>query len=205
MRAQEINAIRVYRDAEELKAVYNGHDITYLRLNQSIHEFIDPSAEPLYDLVNEMVLSYLQRTVIPLMGNRGVSAAADLLFPDRTPDLARPRPLDVRSYRHFMQPEARPIPNFDSAYVCNRIRAFLSRFSDGSVVFEDRCVAGITRSVAYMLTMVLEMANVNSIYWGFDIMPSHVRLAVANDDQMYERFRYSLVYWDGRTQRLTVQ
>ncbi|KAH6849964.1 hypothetical protein B0I37DRAFT_413399 [Chaetomium sp. MPI-CAGE-AT-0009] len=200
LRAQEINAIRVYRNAEEMKLVVHGRDLTHMRMGPEIGEFIEPWAEPLYDVVNEMVLSYLQRIVIPHMGNRGVSDAVELLFPRHTPE-EEYRQFEVWCRRHFREPDALPIPNFDSVYVRSRITSFLSRFGDGpEVVFEDECVAGITRVVAYMLTEALEVANGRSREDDRDakIMPSDVRLAVWFDFQLRDRFQFSRVYWEGR-------
>ena len=200
MRAQEINAIRVYRNADELKLVSRGHDLTPMRLDTEIVEFVEPWTEPLYDVVNEMVLSYLQRTVIPHMGNRGVPAAAELLFPRHNTSEGERRQLDVWCYRHFTQPDALPIPNFDNAYVGSRIAAFLSRFRNAHVVFEDDCVDGITRVVAYLLTEVLEQANRLSRAAGehAKIMPSDVRWIVYDDPQLRDRLQFSKVYWEGR-------
>lgn len=200
LRAQEIDAIRVYRDAEELKLFVHGRDLSHLRMEGEIGEFIEPWAEPLYDVVNEMVLSYLQRSVIPKMANRGVSAAAELLFPQHTPEEDTGK-LDVWCHRHFRQPDARPIPNFDSAYVGSRIASFLSRSADASAVFEDECVAGITRAVAYMLTDVLERASKGAHQDDMRtrIMPSDVRIAVSLSSELHDRFRFSIVYWEGRT------
>ncbi|KAK3295698.1 uncharacterized protein B0H64DRAFT_442069 [Chaetomium fimeti] len=190
LRAQEINAIRVYRNAEEMKLVLHGRDLTFIGLGTTIGEFIEPWTEPLYDLVNEMLLSYLQRTVIPH------SAAVEVLFPRHRED----GQLDVWCHRHFRQPGALPIPSFDSAYVSSRIASFLSRFGDVPVVLEDECVAGITRAVAYMLTRVLDLANRRSIKAGehAGIMPTDVRMAVYHDAQLRDRFQFSRVYWEGR-------
>ncbi|KAL2022347.1 hypothetical protein VTK56DRAFT_5414 [Thermocarpiscus australiensis] len=67
LRAQEINALRVYRNAEELRLVSHGHDLTPNRMSTPIGEFIEPWAEPLYDVLNEMVLSYLPIKVLCLL------------------------------------------------------------------------------------------------------------------------------------------
>lgn len=205
--AQEINAIRVYRNAEELKVVSRAHDdLTHVRLDTPIAEFIDPWAEPLYHLANEMALSYLQRAVVPHMGNRDVSAAAELLFPRHNTLEGEPWQLDVWCHRHFTQPDAAPIPDFDSAYVGGRIASFLSRFGDAaapvSVVFEDECIAGITRVVAYVLAEVLERANRCFGETGehAKTMPGDVRLAVYNDAQLRERLQFCRVFWEGRVE-----
>jgi hypothetical protein len=203
LRAQDINAIRVYRNVEEHKVVALGLDMSRIPKVAEIAEFVDPWAEPLYDLVNEMVLSFLQRIVVPQMGNRGVADAAELLFPRHHTEDGKPWHLDAWCYRHFRQPDAMPIPDFDSAYVGGRIASFLSRLGDAEpvpVVFEAECVAGITRAVAYLISEVLELAN--NCYGEFGehakIMPSDVRMAVYGDKQLYERLGFSRVFWEGR-------
>ena len=207
LRAQDTNAIRLHRNADELKLIpRNRHDMTSWRMDAPIREFVESWAEPLYDLVNEMVLSYLQRTVIPHMGNRGVFAAAELLFPHHTQE-GEEWQLDVWCYRHFTDPDALPIPNFDSTYVRHRIASFLSRFGDASVVFADECVAGITRAVAYMLTEVLEMANRHSHEnERSKVIPSDVRMVVyLHVAQLRDRFRFSRVSWEGRDGQLPLE
>ncbi len=104
--------------------------------------------------------------------------------------------MDVWCYCHLTRPDALPIPDFDRTYVGGRILSFLSRFGDAApvpVVFDDECVAGITRVVAYMLTEVLEMANRCFREAGehAEIMPSGVRMAVYNDGQLRDRLQFS--------------
>ncbi|KAG7284867.1 hypothetical protein NEMBOFW57_009482 [Staphylotrichum longicolle] len=200
LRPKEINAIRVFRNADELRLVTpSGYDMTPHRLSAPILEFIDPWAEPLYDLVNEMVLSYLQRTVVPRIRGRSVSAAAELLFPEHTPEGGRWPGLDVWCHRYFTQPDVVPVPGFDGAYVGSRIASFLSRFGDASAMFDDACVAGITRVVAYMLTMVLERANGRARdSYRPNIMPSDVRGGVYLECQFRDCLQFSRVFWEGR-------
>jgi hypothetical protein len=190
----------VYRNVEELKRDSRGYDWTPVHLGAKIGEFVEPWAEPLYDVVNEMVLSYLQRIVVPHMGNRGVFAAAEILFPLHNAPEEEGWQLNVWCYRHFTQPDALPIPNFDSTYLGSRISSFLSQCRDPPIVFEDECVAGIARVVAYILTEVLEQATCRSR--GGDnqgkIMPSDVRLAVYDDPQLRDRLQFSRVFWEGR-------
>lgn len=46
-----------------------------------IQEIVEPWKEHSFDLANEMVMSYFEHTVLPCMGNRTISAAAEALFP----------------------------------------------------------------------------------------------------------------------------
>ena len=190
LRAEEINAILVYRHARQLKAV----------MTSPILELVEPWVESAFDVANEMILSYRQRTVVPRMGNRGVAAAAELLFPRHT-EKGDPRDLGTWCYRHFTQPDAFPIPNFDSKYVNGQIASFLSRYADPSVVFEDECIAGITSVVTFILAEVFELADVQSFELsgeGAKIMPSDVRMAIYNDPELRDYLQFSKVYWEGR-------
>ncbi|KXX75928.1 hypothetical protein MMYC01_207422 [Madurella mycetomatis] len=197
-RAQDI--INIVRSREFEVMPIGGRDVAPGDTSTPISEFIEPWAESAYDVLNEMVLSYLQRTAIPRIGNRGVSAAAELLFPRHTLE-DRDSRLDVLCYRKFTQPDALQIPNFDSTYLSNRIKSFLTRFGDASVAFEDECVAGITRVVAYLLAEILEVANRNA-RWGnvewAKIMPSDIRTTVYFDFAIRDYLQFSRVYWEGR-------
>lgn len=199
LRAQDIISILRSRELEAM-STRGGHGMTSSHTDTPISEFIEPWAESVYDVLNEMVLSYLQRTVIPHIGNRGVSAAAKLLFPCHTLE-DRDSQLDVLCYRHFTQPDALQIPNFDSAYVSGRIKSFLSRFGDASVMFEDECVAGITKVVAYLLAEILELANRHA-RWGnvewAKIMPSDIRMVVYSEFDIRNYLQFARVYWEGR-------
>lgn len=201
-RAQDINAIRIYGGGEERRIFFHELGRTEFPRQGANAEFIDPWAEPVYDLVNEMILSFLQRTVFPHMGNHDVPAAAELLFPQHHTQKGKSWHLDAWCYRHFTQPNAIPIPDFDSVYVGGRIASFLSRLGDATlvpVVFEDECVAGITRAVAYLICEVLELADLDASGLGHrKILPRDVRMGVYKDKQLYERLQFSRVFWEGR-------
>jgi hypothetical protein len=197
--AQDIDALRVYRNVSQPHQIVRGIDVTALRLSAPIGEFVEPWKEPSLDLINEMVLSYLERTVLPRMGNRTVLAATEALFPHHTQTGER-KHLDVSCYRHFMLPHADPIANFDAAYVSGRIRTFLaSRSGDRSVIFDDEYIAGICRVVAYMLTEVFELANdCSRDSERTKIMPCDVRITIFFNCELRDLLQFSKVYWEGR-------
>ena len=205
LRAEDINAIRVYQNAEELKIVARDLDMSKFPPPGPIPGFVDPWAEPLYDLVNELVLAFLERTVAPQMGNRDVAAAAGLLFPRHETEKGKAWHLDAWCHRHFIEPDALPIPGFDAAYVSGRVGAFLAKLGEAApvpVVLEEGCVKGITRAVAYLVGEVLEAAS-RSCYEAGEhvrIMPGEVRMGVYSDSQLYERLGFSRVLWEGREQ-----
>ncbi|KAF9773593.1 hypothetical protein IL306_008571 [Fusarium sp. DS 682] len=122
LREQDIEALRSYREGH---ATHDGVEFT-------IHEFVDPWKQPLFDLVNEMALSYLEHFVLPHLGGENVAEMAKTLFPDYEKD-SQPISLDVASYCHFTQPDQSLIPDFDVSYMSLRLREFLeSRSQDKS-------------------------------------------------------------------------
>ncbi|KAI5460437.1 hypothetical protein BGZ63DRAFT_454713 [Mariannaea sp. PMI_226] len=170
---------------------------SYPRVSQ-MGNFIDPWKQPLFDLINEMIMSYLERTILPRVSNQTVAAAAEDIFPHHR-ETGQPKHIDVFFFNHFTQPHADPIPEFDVAYVGSRILAFLvSRSEDSSVVFEKECIAGICRVVAFILTEIFELANGHSQDdRRTKIMPCDIRLAVFFDPQLRELLQFSRVYWEG--------
>lgn len=182
LRAQDIDALRDYRDG-----------LTPYRL---IGEFVEPWVEPLYDLTNEMLLSYLQRTIVPRMANRSLSDAVEALFPPGS--RSGGESADAYYYPSFLRSDKEPIPNFDVAFVSGRIKSFLTRFEDDSVRFDDQCIAGITRVAARLLAEVLECANKRSLDVGrTKILPCDVRL-YTYPDEGFRCLQFSRVFWEGR-------
>ena len=158
-------------------------------------------AERVYDLINEMVLSYLERKVSPLATSQlDAAAMAEMLFPHHTEEGA----LDTWCYRHFMQPDASPIPGFDSTYVKERIASFLSQVGGGDyLALDDRCIAGITRALAYILDEILEMSygyalDSHGTKERVKVMPSDIRMIVFRDKEFRDLFQLSRVFWEGR-------
>ncbi|KAF5671983.1 hypothetical protein FCIRC_8556 [Fusarium circinatum] len=146
LREQDIEALRSYRGEQD------GEDAT-------ISGFIDPWKQPLFDLVNEMALSYLEHFVLPHLGSENVAEMGKTLFPDYEKD-SQPLSLDVASYRHFTQPDQSLIPEFDIFLVTVRVREFLESHSqDTSRVFRGDAIQGICRVLGYILTEIFELAN----------------------------------------------
>jgi hypothetical protein len=170
-------------------------DIDALRLSVTSKEFFEPGKLGSFDLINELALSFLEKT---FLRSRAVLAAAETLFPHR----GEHKHLDDFCYRYFTQPHADPIPHFDAAYVCIRIRSFLAS-RDSSVVFSDEYIEGICGVVAYLLTEVVEQAsNRTSNDSRYDILPCDVRLVVLSDQQLLDRLQFSKSFWEGRHREL---
>lgn len=185
LRRQDMDALRVYRKVPT---------------NTSIGDFVDPWAEPLFDVVNEMVLSYLELRVVPRMRNQiSLAAACEALFPPSS----RSGPLetgDAFYHTSFLNANEEGIPNLDYAFVAGRIKAFLSRFEDESTKFEDECIAGITRVIARMFVEVFELASNNSAGNGrTKILPCDIRTQTFQMDELRRVLQFSQVFWNGRT------
>ncbi|KAF5556096.1 hypothetical protein FNAPI_5887 [Fusarium napiforme] len=186
VREQDIEALRSYCEEQ---ASQPGAEPT-------IHGFIDPWKQPLFDIVNEMALSYLEHSILPHLVDDDVKEMAKTLFPDYEKE-SRPISLDVASYLHFTQPDQDPIPHFDMCHVCVLIRQFLeSRSQDKPMVFRDDAIKGICRALGYILTEVFELANgvaTNSQH--NKILPCHVRQAVLRDEDILRLICFSKVLY----------
>lgn len=185
--------------------ILRAEDVEALRLGTRlrepvIQEFVESWKERSFDLINEMVMSYLERTVLASVGNRTVSAAADVLFPRHHVENS----FDHRAYRFFTRPHARyadnPGADFDSVFVSAQIRTFLaSRTGGSSVVFDNECIIGICNVVAYMVEEVFELANNHSRDWRRPkILPRDIRVVVFYDPELLDLLKFSKVYWEGR-------
>ena len=165
-------------------------------------DFVEPWRERVEVLVNELLMSYLERYVA-LQGSsfEAVRAAAEALTPRREEH----RSLDFHLFQCLTQPYANPVPDWDAPAVADRAQAFL--ISRGEVEEEeggpglfqdDEYIAGLSRALAFLLGEVLEIAsNVARDSERSKIMPVDVRIAVCNDPELLSAFKFSRVYWNG--------
>ncbi|KAF5651392.1 uncharacterized protein FTJAE_139 [Fusarium tjaetaba] len=188
LRKQEFEALRSYCEEQ---ASSSG-------MGPTIHGFIDPWKQLLFDLINEMTLSYLEHFILPHLGGDDVAEIAEILFPDYEKKI-RPISLDVASYRHFTEPDQDPIPDFNESHVCVLIRQFLeSRSQDKPMVFRDNAIKGICRVLGYIVTEVFELANgVATDSQHNKILPCHVRQAVLLDEDILRLVCFSKALWEG--------
>ncbi|KAF4434494.1 hypothetical protein FACUT_7920 [Fusarium acutatum] len=152
LREQDIEALRSYCE-EQISS--NGAEPT-------VHGFIDPWKQPLFDLINEMALSYLEHFILPHLGGDNVAEMAKTLFPDYEKN-SRPISLDVASYLHFTQPDQSPIPGLDMSQATVRLREFLeSRSQNKSRAFRDDAIRGIFGATGYIGAGILRQALARS-------------------------------------------
>jgi len=160
-------------------------------------DFVDPWRARVELLLNELLMSYLERYIMPQGGSFDtVLAAAEALTPQQTKDST----LNSLLFKFLTQPHANPIPDLDATAVANRIRAFLlSRSREERSLFDsDEYVAGLCRCLAFLLGEILEIANFASKDGGrFNIMPIDIRIAVRNNDGLFSAFKFSRVFFDG--------
>lgn len=182
----DIHALLMYRD----EVAVSGWQVP-------VREFAEPWAEATHDLINTMILSYLEHQIAPHMGNMDLATAGEVLFPPET--RSGPESGDSYYYPSFVKPDAKLIPGFDYVAVNSRIKAFLSRFEDGTVVFQEECIAGITRVLTRIFAEVLDGANLYARACRHSkIVPSDVRFAVYHDEALMHCLRFSRVFWEGR-------
>ncbi|KAF4414327.1 hypothetical protein F53441_14737 [Fusarium austroafricanum] len=194
LREQDIEALRLYRNEPEGQFI--GGAAT--GLSRSVSEFVNPWKQPLFHLLNEMALSYIEHFVLPHLEGDNIASIAENLFPDYN-RAGRPISLDVGSYLHFTQPDKSPIPNFDMPYLSTRVREFLeSRCKNKSKTFEDNVVNGVSRVLAYIFAEVFDLAdNAASDEQRNKILPCDVRLVVLHDEEILHLVSFSRVFWEG--------
>jgi hypothetical protein len=228
LKAEDIEALRVYRipkaDCEmklrQARPPLPEHIVQLIlaRPNSKIAEFPDEWKDPTYDLLNELVLSYLEHfilAVFPLHGSMSTIGAA--MFPKNGHIRRFQDPhIDTDLYSLFTKSLEMPVPGFDAAAVGSRIRDFLSQRAGKidalpDVLDPEMVIQGITRVVAYIVSQILELSNNRAFARerpdrskpaeGGYIVPSNIRMAVYDDPNLGPLIRYSAVYWSGRVPR----
>lgn len=172
-----------------------------LQRNANNLDFIDPWRDRVELLLNELLMSYLERYVLPLDRSFAtILSAAQALTRQQAPQQNESRTLDFYLFQYLAQPHADPIPNWDAAAVAARVRVFLFSRSGGQLRLfgNDDHVAGLCRCLAWLIGEVLELAsNGAKDSYRSNIMPADVRIAVCTDAELFSIFKYSRVFWDG--------
>ncbi|KAH7377260.1 hypothetical protein BKA66DRAFT_533653 [Pyrenochaeta sp. MPI-SDFR-AT-0127] len=200
--AQDLDHLRLSRkdfspQAEEMLRSL-GADTDALRRNRKLAPFVDPWKDTVYGLLNELALSYLGHFVLPQAINATSSQVGEALFPTHA-DSATQKKMDYYLHSCFMHPHANSIPNFDANIVEERIANFLKSHS-GSIplVFDNDCIAGICRVVAYLVSEVLDLSSNCAIdSYRNGIVPCDIRMAIHGDPKLFDKFKYSTVFWKG--------
>lgn len=185
--------------------------VALLQRNAKNLDFVDPWRDRVQFLLNELLMSYLRRYIVPLDRSFDtILAAAEALTPQRAPQQDEDWPMDFLGnerrtvdfflFQYLTQPHADPIANWDAAAVAARVRAFLYSQSEEQrgLFSDDEYIAGLCRCLAFLIGEVLELAsNEAKDSYRSNIMPVDVRIAVGNEAQLLSAFKYSRVYWDG--------
>lgn len=69
---------------DQSEHIFRDKGLTLLGLSYPTGDLVGPWGKCVSDLLNEMVLSYLERTVLPQIANQTVAAVAGFLFPNHT-------------------------------------------------------------------------------------------------------------------------
>ncbi|KAE8143554.1 hypothetical protein BDV38DRAFT_276639 [Aspergillus pseudotamarii] len=200
LRAQELDALRLHPFKPHVPpeiATSQGVCIeTSASQTRPLAVFVDSWKDRVVDLINELILSYLERLVFPSVSFRTPSLIADALFGKPTAG----KLLNIYCHCCLTQSGAEPIPHFDADYVSRKIKHFLeSRVAGQFVTMEEESVGGIARVVAYLISEVLEVSsNAALCSRRYGIVPADIRITVYSDPELYDVFQYSTVLWKGR-------
>ncbi|OOO06538.1 hypothetical protein OAory_01087410 [Aspergillus oryzae] len=156
--------------------------------------FVDPWKDRVVDLLNGLILSYLERVVFPSLSFGAPSLIAEALFGKSTAGKL------LSTYCHccLTRSDPEPIPNFDADHVSRKVSDFLESRATGQSVVIEEFVSGIARVVAYLISEVLEVSSNAAICsQRYGIVPADIRISVYSDPELYDVFQYSTVLWKG--------
>ncbi|KAJ3497612.1 hypothetical protein NLG97_g1763 [Lecanicillium saksenae] len=166
--------------------------------------FSAPHQDAILDLINELVLSYLDN-LLPILANADRTNSPALLFP-RVPETRWKWPLEpisVHLLREFSTPSASPL---DTGDICQGIGRFLDERSGGSLQLSSHFITGLANVVRFILRELLDFTDRTHAYGRAEmppeispiITPVSIRQAVWVDTDLMNTFRHSSVFWYGR-------
>lgn len=156
------------------------------------------------EVLNEAVLSFLEKFVVPVCSaHNTITAAANVLFPDREPvkQAVSCVKLDLCLYKCLIG--LSPCPEqVDKVAVGRKIREFLVLIlgdgKHGSLIGNDSFVEGLVACVAFLMGETLELADNHR--WDSSqnaLVPRNIRAVTFYPDEIFKLVRYSRVYWHG--------
>lgn len=183
----------------------------FQRRNPSI--LIEPWETQVGDLLNELILSFLEHDVLPHRSHSTPSSAGPAIFPNATAGGSKSRPrkhLDAFLLSIFEGTRPFPVTRLDVSSAGARVGEFLTRRAgDTPVALNKECLERIARVAAYFITEIIELAD----NYALDcqiltmepfvrpqedtyILPQYVRSLIYHNDQL-DRVQYSTSYWKG--------
>ena len=197
-----------YDKAEHL---FKASDIDALRMYTHVGEIAVPEMERVTDLLNELMMTYLERFILHQCSCRTLEQATTAFFPTYS-NSAGSKGLVYYLHRFFTNASTDPpvTCGYESEAVDSRIRAFLTaRCSGGddndgmrassSMALDQASITGINRMLQYLLTELMKLGyNVARDSWRDRMVPSDFRISVFHDPELLSIFQYSRVYWEGR-------
>ncbi|GIJ92469.1 hypothetical protein Asppvi_011451 [Aspergillus pseudoviridinutans] len=176
--------------------------------------FVKQLKEQVCDLINEMILSYLESVVLGVLRaqmtlptgfvSSPATAATSFtatLFPHHQ-DQDRMRTGDFMLYEYFLN--ALPVEGFETAGVAEKIETFFnSRLGEDEIKVGEREKEIMEKLSCVMVLLVIELLDSSALCArGCNrdaIVPWDVRIRVAGGDWMFEIFQYSRVFWKGQS------
>ncbi|KAB8255995.1 hypothetical protein BDV32DRAFT_153739 [Aspergillus pseudonomiae] len=147
---------------------------------QNLAVLVDPCKDRVVDLINELILSYLERVVLPSLSFRTPSRIADALLGKPT---AGKLPI-VYCHCCLIQSDAQPIPNFEVDYVSRKVKHFLGSHVTGQpVIIEEESQWNFLSHRRFDLGRPRRWPAMLHVY---------------GDQELYDVFQYSTVLGNGR-------
>jgi hypothetical protein len=210
LHAEDLDALRCYKPflspGEVESLLRSGVDVARYEaqyddeaIPQLIPELTPQLREVTADLLNEMVLSYLERLLPLVSEDVTAEGVAEVLFPDHH-HYSETKWLDKRAFDFFTQPQKAPIAGYDLESVAHRIKEFLRARTEGewSAAF-DRCMAGASRMVAFLMAELLRLAGWHCLGSNRGtIEPHDIRSQACRNEELWSVLQYSVVLWKGR-------
>ncbi|KAL2864795.1 uncharacterized protein BJX67DRAFT_199279 [Aspergillus lucknowensis] len=188
---------------EELVGLFRQRPIVpYLPMEPTAEQgvmFVEPWRESVCDLLNELILSYLEKVVLKVLRSHPTMSSAALFAADLFPHhqhLKHSLRSDRMMYEYFLR--AAPMEGSESPPVVERIVAFFNSRLGMKMEMEVMEVMERLGAVASLLaTILLYSARRHARNCRRDaIMPSDTRVTVpVADDGIFEKLQYSRVFW----------
>lgn len=163
-------------------------------------QFAEPCKPQIHELLNELVLTFLQICVLPFRQHRTMAEAELTMFNDAPLEQTEDsyKLLGSHLLPAFLGQLEEEVEGIDMRACSARINSFLSNHAgDIPVALDENCKLGLARVVTNLVLNWLNQATRIAPCVGY-IVPVSIRCGIYFGDRDLQVARYSAFFWEGR-------
>lgn len=177
------------------RRIFHAVDIESLRASVATQPISEKHRDKLVVLLDELVIAYLARSVVPIMREGGLTL--DVVVERLCPERANSKAMDAYLYKHLAQDAEAPVEGMDRMAVCRHLREFIGMKGGAEALSNDTgFMARLAAMLEFLLCETIELASNRAAECRRPrVVPEDVRMVVAQDPEILALFSHTAGFW----------